>query len=668
MADHNFRKIPKEDQAKGNINEAFQTNVYLTNTNRVLPLSELSFVLDVNDQFDRERISNFCYRVSATIREFPTNVLVDVEEHEGLLFTRDVPPNEYRIEYSFTIEDFEFFGNGFGPLATSAVFKNGTIIVDSQSFGVILNAVSSYTHPEFTTELVDGDELRLGFDDGGGGGFEIKISSANWKITKIIDDTIVLDTNRDSDYTINSISDPPFIQFTNTPTVFGNFTNVVYTLSDNTPTTISGISGITEQNGWFIEDSTGEFLSPTPDQLNIINSSNETNNWRFLVRYPSEINNQDLEINGLSITEGIRVVQVDEVTLSNRSMLQITTAMNHGMSPGDTFVVRNTPGGLFTAETLTVYTVGDYTGAENIKGRNEEFNIVVDISPPNNADVIFNTATLRRVFDGVESQYYSRWFRVMAFVEQAEIFKTGFSRTTFDDNVTSLLFNTSFDVRDLVDHLGRPLTELFVSITKNTILGFYTEIKSGVLTNNSPHLNILDISDNTASPTPIESFNTAPPLMFGDIVEYNALEQSEKVLMDAYHRFNLTNRLDRDYFEGYYYKPHHRVQIRNISEIVSIDTLTGGTEDDVPDYAVDLGDGRIAWRNILDNGEIEDTNVDVTYPFLNGCHYTYNNINHYLRRQDPERINPLLLGNPNPISGVVDDFTDLEENDFIDEC
>jgi hypothetical protein len=55
----------------------------------------------------------------------------------------------------------------------------------------------------------------------------------------------------------------------------------------------------------------------------------------------------------------------------------------------------------------------------------------------------------------------------------------------------------------------------------------------------------------------------------------------------------------------------------------------------VPNYAVDLGDGRYLWRDLLDIGVNESNAKALDYPFLNGCHYMYDNYCFTVRRQDP---------------------------------
>jgi hypothetical protein len=48
-----------------------------------------------------------------------------------------------------------------------------------------------------------------------------------------------------------------------------------------------------------------------------------------------------------------------------------------------------------------------------------------------------------------------------------------------------------------------------------------------------------------------------------------------------------------------------------------------------------MSDGRYLWRDLLDIGVKQFSNINLDYPFVNGCHYMYNNYCFMLRRQDP---------------------------------
>lgn len=87
------------------------------------------------------------------------------------------------------------------------------------------------------------------------------------------------------------------------------------------------------------------------------------------------------------------------------------------------------------------------------------------------------------------------------------------------------------------------------------------------------------------------------------------------------------------------------------------------TNSNIPSYATNLNDGsqRYLWREVQRVGNINNTTLP-EYPFTNGCFYIYENINFYLRRQDPHNYNNLYYSNfPNDIAGKVENGNDNYE-------
>ena len=133
---------------------------------------------------------------------------------------------------------------------------------------------------------------------------------------------------------------------------------------------------------------------------------------------------------------------------------------------------------------------------------------------------------------------------------------------------------------------------------------------------------------------------------YGDLAEFNSFEIKETILADVCHRFNTVNRETSPTMnykissigqtktltlgprqEGYFYKAHYQIKIRNFS-----DYIEQGDQNtiDLPIYAINSGDGTYLWRDLT---EIGTNGLD--YPFLNGCHYMYDNYIMMVRRQDP---------------------------------
>ena len=343
---------------------------------------------------------------------------------------------------------------------------------------------------------------------------------------------------------------------------------------------------------------------------------------------------------------------------------------------------------------------------------------VIDLPP---TGVVSGNSRIKRLFGGQESEYYFRLFRKiktrnMAIIEpdDYETYKLAFSENIYADKITQFVFNEDIDVSSLTDNLGRPLSELYLTIIKtNGASGFrstplFTNVSSGIETPFIQKLNTSNVHtylQNIPAINKIHNGGTLPfpthiPLennvivsnnnnlannndYYGDLVEFNANEVKETILAEVSHRFNTLNRQTNPSLsivtqvgvspqhttinlgprqEGYFYKAHHLIQIRQFSSYVEQGDLQTG---EIPDYAINMGDGRYLWRDLLDIGFNESSEAPLDYPFVNGCHYMYQNYCFYVRRQDPfDNWGLFYLNFPSdPIGeGITNDFTTNTED------
>ncbi len=111
---------------------------------------------------------------------------------------------------------------------------------------------------------------------------------------------------------------------------------------------------------------------------------------------------------------------------------------------------------------------------------------------------------------------------------------------------------------------------------------------------------------------------------------------------------NLSKSSDNDVYEvgnlkeGYIYKPHYRIKIKNFDSIITI------LDDDdrfveIPSYAIisssktvnEITINSYKYRRLLDIGETDILGGGIEYPFKSGAHYLYLDMNFFLQRQDP---------------------------------
>jgi len=374
------------------------------------------------------------------------------------------------------------------------------------------------------------------------------------------------------------------------------------------------------------------------------------------------------------VQNGLLIFDMEPATVSTRLMTAFAMPCLHNLQIGDVVRISGTTG--YDGDHLVVR-----TGQDN--GDLKEYYFVIDIPP---IGQISPFSRMKKVVNNFESQYYFRRFKKIKTKsspiienDDYETYRLAFSDNIYTDTITQFSFNEDIDISDLIDNLGRPLTEIYFTAIKTDSNGLFSNISSGIETpfipklntsaintylQNVPVINKIHNGNGLPWPThiPLETnvvINSPTDDFYGDLVEYNLFEVKETILAEVAHRFNTVNRETtsatttfvvsepsvesglQSIFktinlgprqEGYFYKPHYRTIIKRLSLYVEQgDQNTVG----IPDYAVNLGDGRYLWRDILDIGINQTDETPLNYPFLNGCHYLYNNYCFYIRRQDP---------------------------------
>ena len=396
-------------------------------------------------------------------------------------------------------------------------------------------------------------------------------------------------------------------------------------------------------------------------------------NWELTVTYPKAMDKTHNMVNG-----GLLMVDATQAIVSSRNMVAFGMTCLHNLSIGDTVRIVGT--GTYDGDHVVVR-----TGLDN--GDLKGYYFVVDL--PFSTQVA-GASRMKRMFGGQESEYYFRIFRKiktrnMSVIEtdDYETYRLAFSENIYSDTISQFVFNEDIDISDLTDNLNRPLSELYLTIIKTASAGasgyeLFSRVSSGIETpfiaklntsttntylRNIPAINKIHNGGSLpfTSHIPLESnvsINNNNSISnnndyYGDLVEYNSLEVKETVLAEVSHRFNTFNRETNSTLayisslgaspsittinlgprqEGYFYKAHHQIKIREFSNYVEQGDLN---TEGIPEYAINLGDGRYLWRDLLDIGFNESSENTLDYPFLNGCHYKYQNYCFSVRRQDP---------------------------------
>lgn len=480
------------------------------------------------------------------------------------------------------------------------------------------------------------------------------------------------------------------------------------------------VKNLNEQNGWFGYYNPGilansiqtfNYMEPKPQRFSFVPDTkpfhnvtgSPVKNWEITVTYPFGSDKTHQMVNG-----GLMIVEAIQATVSTKLMVTFGMACLHNLNVGD--IVRITGTGGYDGDHVVIR-----LGKDN--GDLKDYYFVVDLPP---TGVVSGASRIKKLIGGVESEYYFRIFKKIKTRNKAlidkddyDLYKLAFSENVYADENAQYVFNEDINIDGLVDNLGRPLSQIYITFIKtssgdnpNDLFG---SVSAGIETpyiaelNNSgilPYLLDIPVINKIHNGVSLPFISHNPlstnvsindTTFYGDLVEYNQNLLNEKILAVVSHRFNTLNRETAPSLtyntslgnaqtntapttqtttlgprqEGYFYNAHHLIQIREFSDYIEQgDEKTEG----MPDYATNLGDGRFIWRDLVPMGLNQSNDSPIDFPFLNGCHYIYNNHCFYVRRQDPFD-NWGLFYNQFPADPIGDRMTDkFDFNSTDDVC
>jgi len=430
-------------------------------------------------------------------------------------------------------------------------------------------------------------------------------------------------------------------------------------------------------------------FDPGYDRLKMLDSDGSSN-YLLKIVYPFSTKDITLVKNNSnkSLKDGIPIIDKFTVELNGRQYVGFRTPMNHGLNVGDRIklynFVDNTPNNTLNLNTqiYRVFKLGNQVNDNKLR------TFIIDVNP---LDINFSlgVSTIKRSVNGKLSSYYVRQFKSLTSSDYKDydLYPAAYGVTYFNDEVVAFNFKNDIDVNNLLDNLGRPITELYLSIIKNdndsnpTSINtqywltqqqnlptpyntrFWTKISAGYELENdaSVNYNIRSYGDtNFVGSTYYENIDESDDTFDGDIVEYNENELLERRLENVYHRINTVyreylnsiNSSSENKKEGYIYTPFNLIQIRefsnyinpvvnlqsvldqyNITNPIEIDELRKAFQ--IPDYATQIAPNVYKWRDLLAIGEFDNSGSGVDYPFESGAHYVYLDKRFYFQRQDP---------------------------------
>ena len=320
------------------------------------------------------------------------------------------------------------------------------------------------------------------------------------------------------------------------------------------------------------------------------------NNWDFCITYPYSSTTKDEKGVDIPYIKGGILCSKDFEAAPDAEHASVffRTAIKHGFSTGE-FVIMS-----FLDNNGTLHETKNPVLIRSVSEDGHTFSV--------RTDSIFNeifqsTGTksfakrpvqevrVSRYSNGMKCQYYIRVFKKIELDFDCPITKMAFAQNAYTDQVAQILFNGDIITSGLTDNIGRPLSEIFLTIVKanhgwkewyenNSFRSDKVEfshcfgkVSAGIdlptdefCSDYNVH-RIHNIAAATAqkrgiTPSPkvidgditVSGSSLGDGLFYGDIVEFSPGDVSERVLEPIYYRFNTAQReIDNEEYGNFYY-------------------------------------------------------------------------------------------------------------------
>jgi len=400
-----------------------------------------------------------------------------------------------------------------------------------------------------------------------------------------------------------------------------------------------------------------------------------TNDYNQYMTYTDENSGNPPNKITFQVSEGIPYIIKNRV-VNGKNMISFYCGYKHNINPGD-YIYLQTP--VNGSNLLEVYNLGDQAYGNDDKILNVYNYGFTGVTITDNF-----MGNLKRVINPANtgettSKYYVRKHKTLTETSNVDLTRMAFEINNFPikrkleysaltpNEVTKISvkdgrgsfgvsFDKDIDIISLMDNLGRPVTELFITIVNKGYMGYFN---SPTLTQPTKGLEVgwsfnflSDTMDTWWSKTNVNNkdnintdfyqragdnglnlrfyYNKDLPLgteLKGDVCEWNEYDQKETVVSPISHKYSFnpsfftTNGSDT-LPDGYTYNPHHSVKLRVYSDYIEV-----GDKNDVsgvPDYSFFSNyEGQWRWRDIYSYGFIDSSGNGVNHPFLNGEHYPF---------------------------------------------
>ena len=190
-------------------------------------------------------------------------------------------------------------------------------------------------------------------------------------------------------------------------------------------------------------------------------------NWDYCITYPFE---KDTEMLNAICGGKYGAIRANFEVGHNGSAVETLycrSLLRHTIKSGDQIVVYYYDGEVFknAPVPVKVVSVGDYDGA------NKEWYFSIRKSDISRFfDKLDGCLYYKKVSNGAECEYYFRKYKKIKAKNggelKSDINKLAFGENIYGDRVAQLMFLDDIDLNGLIDHMGRPVSELYLTILK----------------------------------------------------------------------------------------------------------------------------------------------------------------------------------------------------------
>ena len=357
----------------------------------------------------------------------------------------------------------------------------------------------------------------------------------------------------------------------------------------------------------------------------------------------------------------------------------LTSPVEHGMSNGE-YINFNDNVILITEVGNEIYNSEKYV----INILNND--IPTGLTFTNNSVVFGKRCLDKNNISGTTSQYYVHKHKILTDSTNYIMDKVGFESPIWEDE-KKIIFENALGENDVLvernrmesviydfinpytltgitNNLGYTPTDLYVTILLRNGNGYFTyppkvgwkfnfhdtwaDNHFSGTTSEQSGLPINNITSNSGPETFVagDKLSIGTSGLTGAFVEYNVNELKERIISEAYHKFScpttvfdFKQNLNSTYsgsssnnLVGWYYQPYYKVKIRQLSPYIE----TSDTDEitDLPENTRYFpSEGLWKWRDLYDQGFVDQDGYGTNYPFINNIHYIKNDINFYLRSE-----------------------------------